>query len=75
MCKDLFKKEADMNLFVGLKVQRTSNGDEGIIESSFGKAGKFKVYFSQGNQQDKEGHILLRYKRYLFRDNNKKLLQ
>jgi selenocysteine-specific elongation factor len=24
--KNLFKKEADMNMFVGLKVQRTSNG-------------------------------------------------
>jgi len=63
--KDLFKKETDINIFVGLKVKR-STGEEGVIESSFGKSGKFKVRFPQGNQKDVTGSLSLQFKRYLF---------
>lgn len=72
--KNLFKKETDMNLFVGLKVQRTSNGAVGIIEGAFGKSGKFKVRFPEGGQTDTQGNLVLNYKRYLYRD-DKKLAQ
>jgi hypothetical protein len=40
--KGLFKKETDISQFVGLRV-RTEAGEEGTIQSSFGKSGKFKV--------------------------------
>ena len=42
ICKGLFKKETNLDLFVNLRVQ-LSTGEKGIIESSFGQSGKFKV--------------------------------
>ena len=42
ICKGLFKKETNIDLFVGLKV-KLSSGEDGIIEGSFGQSGKFKV--------------------------------
>lgn len=41
---NLFAKGTDMNLFVGLKVH-TRCGQEAVIESAFGKTGKFKLSF------------------------------
>lgn len=40
--KALFKKETNMDLFVGMKVT-LSTGDCGYIEAGFGQSGKFKV--------------------------------
>ena len=40
--KGLFKKETNMDLFVGMKVT-LSTGDCGYIEAGFGQSGKFKV--------------------------------
>jgi selenocysteine-specific elongation factor len=40
--RSLFKKETNVELFVGLKVQ-LSTGEWGVIESSFGQSGKFKI--------------------------------
>ena len=40
--KSLFKKETNMDLFVGLKVS-LSTGEKGVIEGSFGQSGKLKV--------------------------------
>ena len=45
--KSLFKKETNMDLFNGLKV-RLSTGEQGVIESSFGQSGKFKVRVMAG---------------------------
>lgn len=42
---NLFAKGTDMNLFVGLKVH-TRCGQEAVIESAFGKTGKFKLSFA-----------------------------
>ena len=42
ICKGLFKKESNLEAFVNLKVQ-LSSGENGVIESSFGQSGKFKV--------------------------------
>eukprot|EP00798_Chlamydomonas_sp_ICE-L_P015848 gene15848-21975_t len=47
VCKGFFKKESDITAFVGLKVV-TGLGEQGVIESSFGKSGKFRVSFSHG---------------------------
>jgi len=45
--KDLFQKETDLSLFVGMTVQ-LETGEIGVIEGSFGKSGKFKVHFRDG---------------------------
>ncbi|MBZ3877904.1 Selenocysteine-specific elongation factor [Sciurus carolinensis] len=41
--RSLFKKETNIQLFVGLKVQ-LSTGELGVIDSAFGQSGKFKVH-------------------------------
>jgi selenocysteine-specific elongation factor len=45
--RDLFKKETQLDKFVGLKVV-LSTGDTGVIEGAFGQSGKFKMYFRSG---------------------------
>lgn len=60
---DLFKKETNMNLFVGLKVE-TSSGDIGTIHSSFGTSGKFRMNFPAGTDEREGDKIFLRFKRY-----------
>jgi selenocysteine-specific elongation factor len=43
--KSLFKKETNIDLFTGLKVN-LSTGEQGVIEGNFGQSGKFKVRIS-----------------------------
>ncbi|KAM5304492.1 selenocysteine-specific elongation factor isoform 7-T7 [Glossophaga mutica] len=45
--RSLFKKETNIQQFVGLKVQ-LSTGELGIINSSFGQSGKFKIHIPGG---------------------------
>lgn len=45
--RSLFKKETNIQLFVGLKV-RLSTGELGVIDSAFGQSGKFKVHIPGG---------------------------
>ncbi|XP_071375115.1 selenocysteine-specific elongation factor isoform X1 [Centroberyx affinis] len=45
--RNLFKKETNLQLFVGLKVT-LSTGETGIIEGGFGQSGKFKIRVSEG---------------------------
>lgn len=40
--RNLFKKETNLQLFVGLKVT-LSTGEAGVIEGGFGQSGKFKI--------------------------------
>lgn len=40
--RNLFKKETNLQLFVGLKVT-LSTGEGGVIEGGFGQSGKFKI--------------------------------
>lgn len=40
--KNLFKKETNLQLFVGLKVT-LSSGETGVIEGGFGQSGKIKI--------------------------------
>ncbi|OXB83009.1 UNVERIFIED_CONTAM: hypothetical protein H355_001352 [Colinus virginianus] len=40
--RSLFKKETNIQIFVGLKV-KLSTGEEGIIDGGFGQSGKFKI--------------------------------
>ncbi|VDI00231.1 blast:Selenocysteine-specific elongation factor [Mytilus galloprovincialis] len=45
--KNLFKKETNIQSFVGLKVT-LSSGEKGVIEGGFGQSGKFKVRIPDG---------------------------
>lgn len=47
ICKDMFKADTDMSLFVGLKVVHDNSGLEGKIMGTFGKEGLFHVRFPQ----------------------------
>lgn len=45
--RNLFKKETNLQLFVGLKVT-LSTGECGVIEGGFGQSGKFKIRIQEG---------------------------
>uniref|UniRef100_A0A6I8NZA8 Eukaryotic elongation factor, selenocysteine-tRNA specific n=1 Tax=Ornithorhynchus anatinus TaxID=9258 RepID=A0A6I8NZA8_ORNAN len=45
--RSLFKKETNIQLFVGLKV-KLSTGEDGVIEGGFGQSGKFKIRIPSG---------------------------
>jgi len=49
--RDLVKKETNLDLFVGLKVE-LSTGEAGVIEGSFGKSGKIKITITEGLKPD-----------------------
>jgi hypothetical protein len=58
----------------------TASGEEGVIESSFGKSGKQKVFFPQGVaaalRASEDGKTLkLRCKRYVFDPKDRKRFQ
>ena len=40
--KNMFKKETNLQCFVGLKVS-LSTGEVGVLDGTFGQSGKFKV--------------------------------
>ncbi|XP_034388106.1 selenocysteine-specific elongation factor [Cyclopterus lumpus] len=45
--RNLFKKETNLQLFLGLKVT-LSTGENGIVEGGFGQSGKFKIRVQEG---------------------------
>ncbi|XP_047440036.1 selenocysteine-specific elongation factor isoform X2 [Mugil cephalus] len=45
--RSLFKKETNLQLFMGLKVT-LSTGETGLIEGGFGQSGKFKIRVPEG---------------------------
>ncbi|KAK2862194.1 hypothetical protein Q5P01_001727 [Channa striata] len=45
--RNLFKKETNLQLFVGLNVM-LSTGESGVIEGGFGQSGKFKIRVQEG---------------------------
>jgi hypothetical protein len=74
----LFKKETDMKQFIGRKVVCES-GAVGVIDSSFGQSGKFKVLFSKlngggGVRARVNERLVLQFKRYL-NDPKKEMVQ
>jgi selenocysteine-specific elongation factor len=76
----MFTKESDISKFAGLRVA-ASGGEEGRIEGSFGKSGKFKVYFPGRlvlPPADKAGQptkITLMFKKYVFDTDKTRLTQ
>lgn len=60
---DLFKKETNIKVFLGMKVA-TERGDIGVIKSSFGTAGRIRVVFPAGTEAKEGDTLILRFKRY-----------
>ena len=56
ICTGFFKKESNMDAFIGLSV-RLSTGEEGYITGPFGKSGKFKVVVGDGVQPETAAQI------------------
>ena len=61
---DLFKKETNMKLFIGMKLI-TQTGEVGEIKSSFGTDGNFRVHFPAGTEAKVGDALILQYKRYV----------
>jgi len=70
---DLFRKETNMNEFIGLHLE-TEKGEIGVIQSSFGTSGKFRMNFPAGTTVRNGDKLFLRFKRYL-NDRDKKIRQ
>jgi len=58
LVKDLFKKETNMELFVGKKVQIKEMGKTGTVDSTFGKSGKVKVIVNGGVPEELKEKII-----------------
>ena len=54
--RSLFKKETNLQLFVGLKVA-LSTGEAGVIEGGFGQSGKYKIRVA-GRPQRPSTHLI-----------------
>lgn len=74
ICRNMFKPDSDIQMFVGLKMVHESSGIEGVCEGAFGKEGKFKVRFPEelpvlcdpkGNVKDIE-RVALHFKKFDF---------
>lgn len=71
--KNMFKKDADLSIYVGMKVV-TERGEWGTIESSFGKSGKFKLYFPDGIAQA-GCKVFLLFRRFVFDKDKRQMKQ
>ncbi|CAN0199272.1 unnamed protein product [Ectocarpus sp. 8 AP-2014] len=71
--KDLFKKETNMPPFVGMLLL-TEGGSVGHLESTFGKAGRFKARFPAGTLVKVGDKLILKFRKY-FRDPSKRMHQ
>lgn len=88
--KDLFKKETNVDLFVGLNVI-LSTGECGSLEGSFGQSGKVKVRVMEGLRKETVARVgtgkkkgdqpqgepviaTIKFKRYVF-DREKKIIK
>uniref|UniRef100_H3AZ57 Eukaryotic elongation factor, selenocysteine-tRNA specific n=1 Tax=Latimeria chalumnae TaxID=7897 RepID=H3AZ57_LATCH len=60
--RSLFKKETNLQLFVGLKV-KLSSGEAGVIEGGFGQSGKFKVRLPGGLSEETKQLLSITSKR------------
>lgn len=79
---NLFKKESDRQLYVGLKVE-LSTGETGVIEGTFGQTNKIKIRLNTALTEDTksklerrdEVKIVLKFKKFIYDKTNKKIRQ
>jgi hypothetical protein len=82
LIKDLFKKETNFKLLIGMIVISKKTGENGIIQSTFGTKGKLKVYFENGitgNPEERdvdvlselvESEVVLKFKKLIYDKKN-----
>eukprot|EP00161_Ancyromonas_sigmoides_P020427 TRINITY_DN5924_c0_g1_i3.p1 TRINITY_DN5924_c0_g1~~TRINITY_DN5924_c0_g1_i3.p1 ORF type:complete len:273 (+),score=16.28 TRINITY_DN5924_c0_g1_i3:372-1190(+) len=73
LLRNLISRDTDVAPFLGLRGS-ADNGDEGVIESTFGKSGKVKMAFPDGHSLKTGENITFRFRRYLH-DKEKKMRQ
>lgn len=75
--QNLLKKDSDVSPFLGLKVV-AAGGEEGTIESTFGKSGKLSLRFPSGLKlttgKSDTSTVTLNFKRYVFDEGSKKAM-
>ncbi|XP_063699100.1 selenocysteine-specific elongation factor [Culicoides brevitarsis] len=80
---NLFKKESDRQLYIGLKIELTT-GETGVIEGTFGQTNKIKIRLNhplspetqEKLEKREEVRILLKFKKFIFeKTNNKRIRQ
>jgi selenocysteine-specific translation elongation factor len=71
----LFKKETNMKIFIGMKVMLEKYGDVGVIKSSYGTTGEFKIFFPSGTTATINDVIVLQFRRYVHDPRNKSMHQ
>lgn len=71
--KNMFKKDADLSLYLGMKVV-TENGEKGTFEASFGKSGKYKMLFLDGVSKTNT-RVYLIFKKFLFDSDKRRMRQ
>ena len=79
VCKGMFKKESDLSSFRNMLVWMDSSagGARGRIEGSFGKTGKFKVYFEKEidiSNAKTSRKITMRFKRFVYDKSEKRIM-
>ena len=79
VCKGMFKKESDLSSFRNMFVWMDSSagGAKGRIEGSFGKTGKFKVYFEKEidiGGVNTSRKITMRFKRFVYDKSEKRIM-
>ncbi|XP_062924313.1 selenocysteine-specific elongation factor [Mobula hypostoma] len=60
--RSLFKKETNIQLFVGMKV-KLSTGEVGVIDGGFGQSGKFKIRIPDGLSPETKQQLALTSKK------------
>ncbi|CAK4691791.1 unnamed protein product [Aphanomyces euteiches] len=66
--KDLFRKETNVDVFRGLRIQNTRTGDVGELDARFGKTGKCRARFDRPIRGVAGDPIVLRFVKTLFQD-------
>ena len=75
ICRDMFSKNSNMKVFMGMTVHGPGL-NMGRIESSFGQNGKCKIYYPKGiNGKHQEEPVILKYKKYMFDKSNSKVVR
>lgn len=72
--KDMFKKETDLKAFLGLTVV-AATGQVGVLQQPFGKSGKVKASFANGLPPAGTLGIQLRFRKYIFDTDKKRVVQ
>lgn len=67
--KEMFKKETDLSIFLGMSVTVSKLDRKGTIDSTFGKSGKVKVGIETTAEEQKElknVEVVMQFRKFVF---------